>query len=137
MRIPPVTGRIRAENLAGAPAQVLRAAFAQVGRLVMAADEFRSRTRADRVNGPARPPAAAGDLAPPPGPGVTAASAAKAAPALPVPDYDELSLPSLRARLRYLDAAQLRILVEYERSHAGRAAIVTMFERRMARLAAQ
>jgi hypothetical protein len=137
MRIPPVTGRIRAEGVVAAPAQVLRVAFAQVGRLVMAADEFRGRIQADRASGPARPPAAAGEPAPAAGPGVTRASAATAAPPLPVPNYDELSLASLRARLRYLDAAQLRILVQYERSHAGRPAIVTMFERRMAKLAAQ
>ena len=56
---------------------------------------------------------------------------------LPVPSYDELSLPSLRARLRSLDADQLRVLVQYERSHAGRADVVAMFERRLAKLAAQ
>jgi hypothetical protein len=137
MHIPPVTGRIRAEGVVAAPAQVLRVAFTQVGRLVMAADELRGRARADRASDPARPPAAAPEPAPAAGPGVTSASAATAAPPLPVPNYDELSLASLRARLRYLDAAQLRILVQYERSHAGRAAIVTMFERRMAKLAAQ
>jgi hypothetical protein len=55
---------------------------------------------------------------------------------LPVPGYDSLSLPSLRARLRSLDAAQVGVLVEYERSHAGRADVVAMFERRIAKLAA-
>lgn len=55
---------------------------------------------------------------------------------LPVPNYDALSLPSLRARLRSLDAAQLGVLVEYERAHAGRADVLAMFERRMAKLAA-
>jgi hypothetical protein len=133
MCIPPVTGRIQADALAGAPAQALRAAFTQVGRLVMAADQFRSRAAAERANGQARRPGAPAGSAPAAGRGVTEASA----PALPVPNYDELSLPSLRARLRYLDAGQLQILVQYERSHAGRAEIVTMFERRIAKLAAQ
>ncbi len=57
-------------------------------------------------------------------------------PELPVPGYDGLSLPSLRARLRSLDADQLRILVEYEKSAARRPEVVTMFERRIARLEA-
>jgi hypothetical protein len=55
---------------------------------------------------------------------------------LPVPSYDSLSVPSLRARLRSLDAAQVGMLAEYERSHAGRADVVAMFERRIAKLAA-
>jgi hypothetical protein len=57
--------------------------------------------------------------------------------ALPVPNYDSLTLPSLRARLRTLDAHQLRVLTEYERSHAARADVVAMFERRIAKLAAE
>src|SRR5450755_255764 len=56
---------------------------------------------------------------------------------LPVPNYDSLSLPSLRARLRALDASQVRVLAEYERSHAGRADVVAMFERRIVKLAAE
>jgi len=53
-----------------------------------------------------------------------------------VPGYDDLSLPSLRARLRSLDAAQLRLLVEYEKANAGRPDVVMMFERRIAKLKA-
>jgi hypothetical protein len=55
---------------------------------------------------------------------------------LPVPNYDALSLPSLRARLRNLDVAQLRTLADYERAHAGRPDVVTMFERRIQKLSA-
>ena len=58
------------------------------------------------------------------------------ADALPVPGYDSLSLPSLRARLRNLDIDQVRTLLDYERSHAARADMITMFERRIAKLAA-
>jgi hypothetical protein len=127
MRIPQVTGRIRADGVAGAPAQVLRAAFTQVGRLLLAADELRSRIQA---NGWPRPPAEAG--APP-----RAAAAEVTGPsALPVPNYDELSLPSLRARLRTLSADQVRVLARYERAHRGRADILGMLERRLAKLAA-
>ncbi|MBV9207366.1 MAG: hypothetical protein JO037_18640 [Actinobacteria bacterium] len=55
----------------------------------------------------------------------------------PLPGYDEMSVPSLRARLRNLDAAQVRQLAEYERAHAGRAEVVGMFERRIAKLQAE
>jgi len=69
--------------------------------------------------------------------GETAGSAAAAAPvAAPLPNYDELSVPSLRARLRNLDVTQVRQLAEYERAHAARADVLTMFERRVAKLEA-
>jgi hypothetical protein len=57
-----------------------------------------------------------------------------AAAGLPVLNYDELSIASLRARLRALDAAQVRDLLDYERAHASRANMITMFERRIAKL---
>ncbi|HEX9527839.1 MAG TPA: hypothetical protein VF951_10100 [Streptosporangiaceae bacterium] len=53
---------------------------------------------------------------------------------LPVPGYDALSLPSIRARLRGLDVAQLRVLCDHEKSGAKRADVVTMLERRIAKL---
>jgi hypothetical protein len=53
---------------------------------------------------------------------------------LPVPNYDELAIASLRARLRNLDAAQLRVLVDYEQANAARPEILTMFARRIAKL---
>jgi hypothetical protein len=57
--------------------------------------------------------------------------------ALPVPAYDDLSVASLRARLRNLDTAQVRALLDYEKANAGRAAVLTMFERRIAKLESQ
>src|SRR6266702_3963550 len=62
---------------------------------------------------------------------------ASAAGAAPLPNYDELSVASLRARLRNLDVAQVRQCAEYERAHAARAEVVTMFERRIAKLEAE
>jgi hypothetical protein len=59
---------------------------------------------------------------------------AGASPTLPMPGYDGLSLPSLRSRLRNLDASQLRVLIDYEKTHAGRPDVVTMFERRVVKL---
>ena len=63
--------------------------------------------------------------------------AAAAAVAAPLPNYDELSVASLRARLRNLDVTQVRQLAEYERAHAARADVLTMFERRVAKLEAE
>lgn len=55
---------------------------------------------------------------------------------LPLANYDELSVNSLRARLRTLTVAQVAQLAEYEKAHAARAEVVTMFERRIAKLEA-
>jgi hypothetical protein len=53
---------------------------------------------------------------------------------LPVPNYDNLTVASLRARLRNLDPSQVRTLLDYEKANEGRAAVLTMFERRIAKL---
>jgi hypothetical protein len=57
--------------------------------------------------------------------------------AAPLPYYDELSVASLRARLRNLDVAHVGRLVDYERAHAARAEVLAMFERRIAKLEAE
>lgn len=57
------------------------------------------------------------------------------AAALPLPNYDELTIASLRARLRTLTPEQLTVLIEYEKAHANRADVITMFERRITKLA--
>jgi len=85
-------------------------------------------------------PAAAPEPAPTPEPSAAAEPAAATEPtavAAPLPNYDELSVASLRARLRNLDVAQVRQLAEYERTHAARADVLTMFERRIAKLEAE
>ena len=70
--------------------------------------------------------------------GETPGAAVRAAPgAPPLPNYDDLSVASLRARLRNLDVTQVRQLAEYERAHAARAEVLTMFERRIAKLEAE
>ena len=53
---------------------------------------------------------------------------------LPLPSYDTLSLASIRARLRTLDVAQLRILANYEATHAERPEVLGMLERRIEKL---
>lgn len=72
-----------------------------------------------------------------PEPAAVSTEAPAAGAALPLANYDELTLPSLRARLRTLSAPQVAELLAYEKGHAGRGDIVTMFERRIAKLEAE
>jgi len=54
----------------------------------------------------------------------------------PLANYDDLSIASLRARLRNLDGSQLRALADYERDNARRSDVLGMFERRIRKLEA-
>jgi hypothetical protein len=56
--------------------------------------------------------------------------------ALPLANYDDLSVASIRARLRGLGVSQLRVLVEYETKNAERPEVLGMFERRISKLEA-
>jgi hypothetical protein len=56
------------------------------------------------------------------------------AESLPVPDYDEATLASVRARLRSLTAAQVSQLRDYEAEHKARADYLRMYENRIAKL---
>ena len=156
MRVPPqVSDRIKE-----APAQALRGVFAGIGQVLLITDKLKNKTPADQQAAPTRAPEPPG---PPASPALaaTAAPAAAAAPAAtaattaavaekvpdasttqtepsaPLPNYDELSIASLRARLRNLDVVQVRELAEYEKAHAARADVMTMFERRIAKLEAE
>jgi len=184
MPIPQVNDRIKE-----APAVMLRAVFAGVGQLLLAADKIRARaaetgwppvrtatlgqtraqsrwhtldgTRSDTVplarertnshHHPAQRPsvpdpgrATAGPAAATAGPAAAAAGPAAATeePRLPtdtppLPGYDDLSLPSLRAKMRVLDAATLRAMLDYEKGHAHRDDVISMFERRLTKIASE
>jgi hypothetical protein len=193
MRIPQLSDRIKE-----APTQALRAVFAGIGQMLLAADRIRKRDSQQRPGSttsapvtaakpaaatpaaatpaaaepqpakpaaatpaaaepqPAKPAAATPAAATPAAATPAAATPAAATPAaatpaaatpvpakpehaeplaaLPISNYDDLSLASLRGRLRNLDPDQLRVLIDYEQAHAGREAVVTMFERRIAKL---
>jgi hypothetical protein len=60
--------------------------------------------------------------------------AEKLAADLPVPNYDDATLPQLRARLRGLSVDQVKLLREYERDHAARPDVLKMYENRIAKL---
>ncbi len=55
--------------------------------------------------------------------------------ALPLPDYDHMTLGSLRGRLRALSVEQLLQIRTYEKAHADRLPVVTMLDNRIAKLA--
>jgi hypothetical protein len=136
------------DHARNAPVHALRAVFSGVGQLFLAADRLK---RQDGEGGKAQDRwrsldqtgnvrlLTADDLAEEFGDAGPAAPSAFAVPEpepAPLENYDELSLPSLRARLRGLDAGQLAELAAYERAHAARADVVTMFERRIEKLTA-
>jgi hypothetical protein len=77
---------------------------------------------------PAAPPAASTPAAAKPAPPADAAQPA------PIPGYDDLSIASLRARLRGLDAAGVQALLDYEKANAHRDDVITMFERRLSKI---
>ena len=53
---------------------------------------------------------------------------------LPLPDYDHMTLGSLRGRLRSLSVAQLVQVRDYERAHADRLPVITLLDNRIAKL---
>ncbi|MBE3000199.1 hypothetical protein IDM40_16035 [Nocardiopsis sp. HNM0947] len=63
--------------------------------------------------------------------------AAPAAEDLAVPTYDELTLPSIRARLRKLTIDQVRDLRAYEVAHESRPEFIKMYDNRIAKLQAE
>ena len=68
-------------------------------------------------------------------PGIGAAAGGlKSAGDLPLKDFDHMSGPQLRGRLRTLDRVQLVQLLDYERAHAHRVGIVVMLENRLVKL---
>jgi hypothetical protein len=174
MDIPQIADRMKA-----APTQVLRAVFAGIGRILLAADrppapakppqqadasqapgssdrwrsldatgnvrllsaedlddgyDSQSRPPGPAAPAPARPsPALYEPVAAQPAAAETA-DIATAAASLPLADYDNLSLPSIRARLRSLNADQLRVLATHERVTAERPEVLGMLERRIEKL---
>jgi hypothetical protein len=200
MPIPQVNDRIKE-----APAVMLRAVFAGVGQLLLAADKVRARaaetgwppartapkgqpraqsrwhtlddtrsgtvplareqansskhsaphtSAASAVSAPATPAAAQASAAPAaaqasaastgtqeerpiratPAADEPAAAAGPSGDIPPLPGYDDLSLPSLRARMRGLDAPALRTMLAYEKAHAHRDDVIAMFERRLTKI---
>jgi hypothetical protein len=143
------------------PASMLRAVFAGFGSLLSVMDRVRGKSAAEAPTGAespaptaAAPEAAAPEAAAEPAtvapetavaetatPEETAASEETAAQEtvaeLPLANYEESTVASLRARLRNLSVEQLTQLVEYEKGHAARPDVISMFERRIAKIEAE
>jgi hypothetical protein len=149
VRLPDPAGQVR-----NVPVKLLRGIFGGIGRLLLAADRFRAEevtseqaVESEQSDSPTSPGRVQGEngepeSGQPPEPakfrsldstGNVRILAPDEAP-LPIPGYDDLSLPSLRARLRALNASELHVLLEYEKKHAGRHDVVIMFERRITKL---
>lgn len=65
----------------------------------------------------------------------TPASAPLTHDQLPLPDYDHMTLGSLRGRMRAMSLEHLMQVRTYEKAHADRLPIVTMLDNRIAKLA--
>jgi hypothetical protein len=64
----------------------------------------------------------------------TAAEPAPAADALPLANYDELTVASLRARLRNLSNDDINQLIAYEETHQNRPEVIKMFRNRIIKM---
>jgi hypothetical protein len=53
---------------------------------------------------------------------------------LPLPNYDELTVASLRARLRNLSNDDITQLVTYEQAHQDRPEVIKMFKNRLIKM---
>jgi hypothetical protein len=133
MGIPQVPHQVRR-----APTLALRAVFSGIGRILLSADRPGANAAALVAAAQLAPDAADGVAPGAPALAASASVADRAADAtaqvLPLIQYDSLSLGSLRARLRGLDVAQLRVLLDYERRNAERPEVLGMFERRIEKL---
>lgn len=49
---------------------------------------------------------------------------------LPLPDFDQLPVGSVAARIRSLDHRQVEELIQYERDHAGRVQVLELLRHR-------
>ena len=149
------------ERVKDAPVRALRAMFAGIGSLLSITDKIRNKPAATATTATMTPDTATpedtvtpetatpeGSVAPETATPETAApetvvaetmapetsAAPETATGLPVANYDQLSVASLRARLRNLTPEHLAQLIEHEKTHAARADVITMFERRIAKL---
>jgi hypothetical protein len=60
----------------------------------------------------------------------------KAEKDLPLPDFDNISIGSLRARLRNLTVEELETLLAWEQEHANRVQVVTLLSNRIHKVSA-
>ncbi len=137
---PPGVAKRAAAKPAGVakPAAAKRAAATRVASAKPAAPaKARAATPAAAKPAAAKPTAPAKARAAKPAaakPTAEAEPVSRDAASQPFPNYDQLSVASLRARLRGLDLAQVRQALRYEKAHGSRSDVITMYERRIEKL---
>ena len=67
-------------------------------------------------------------------PAAEAVHEADTVPSAPVPGWDELTLGSIRARLRRLSPDDLTALQSYEKAHGARPDVLSMLENRLVKI---
>jgi hypothetical protein len=94
--------------------------------------------RASRRAAEPPPPPTPATSAPPTlvAPPVAAPATPKAEKELPIQDFDNISIGSLRARLRNLTVDDLETLRAWEQAHANRPQVVTLLNNRIAKVSA-
>jgi hypothetical protein len=129
--LPQAPSRRQQRSAAGRPDQGSRwRSLDQTGNVRLLSDEDVD----DDESEAAAPPVTLASEPAAPWPAAPWPAAARPAADLPLAGYDELSLPSIRARLRTLDLGQLRVLLEHEVANAERPEVIGMFERRIDKL---
>ncbi len=146
------------------PASALRAVFAGIGSLLSVKDKLSGKAKVSTkpaaeapadvaapapeavaaettaepetvaVETIAEPAAAAEKTAEPEAVVAEVTAEASAAPALPLANYDELTVASLRARLRNLTNDDLDVLKEYEQANQNRPEVIKMFQNRLIKM---
>jgi len=116
--VPP--GAVALARSAGAACQARYAEMAERGRRVLGDTRPAGETATRQATG----------TVPPPG-------ALLGHDALSLADFDHLTVPELRSRIRPLGLADLTELRDYERAHADRLPVLTLLDTRMTTLADQ
>ena len=80
------------------------------------------------------PAAVVTETAPAPEAAAQPAAEPEAGGALPLANYDELTVASLRARLRNLSNDDLTLLMTYEKAHQNRPEVIKMFQNRLIKM---
>ena len=105
-------------------------ADAEAERIAAAARQAAATAAARATTRPA-PPKPPPTITPPPDVDVP-----KAEKDLPLPDFDNISIGSLRARLRNLTVEDLETLLAWEQEHANRVQVVTLLSNRIHKVSA-
>ena len=137
----------------GPASSMLRAMFAGFGSLMSVMDRVRNKPPAEAPADAEAPAAAAtpataaaedtaapetvaaeSPAAPEASAGPATSAATEPSGALPLANYDELSVASLRARLRNLTNDDLTQLMAYEKAHQDRPEVIKMFQNRLVKM---